>query len=102
MKFCYQIGIVAALVELEPRFVVPTVKPRCPASLAKLIEVSGTHLQETYSGINSLETDAYDSSRKASYVKKRAEELFAQVDEFMIDLEGATVFLVVKHVMKNI
>lgn len=102
MKFCYQIGIVAAPVELEPTFIVPNLIPRCPASLAKLIEVSGTHVQETEDGINSLEADAYNSSENAMYVKKRAEELFAQVEAFMIDLEGATVFSVGKHVMKNV
>ena len=92
MKFFYQIGIDTALIELEPTFVVPSVIPRCPASLAKLIEVSGTHQQKTGNGIISLETYAYNSSGNAGYVKIRAEELLAKVKVFMIDLTGDHIF----------
>ena len=57
-------------------------------SLAKLIEVSGTHLKETDNRISLLEKDAYESSTNASYTRKRAEDLLVQLRAFMLELKG--------------
>ena len=66
--------------------------PRCPMSLAKLIEVSGTYLEETDNEISLLEKDAYESSANASYTRKRAEDLLAQLRAFMLELKGDNIF----------
>ena len=61
-------------------------------SLAKLIEVSGTHLEETANETSLLEKDAYESSTNASYTRKRAEDLLERLRAFMLELKGDTIF----------
>lgn len=60
----------------------------CPASLSKVMNNTEVKFNSSYVKITQLERNAYESSRNATDIKKRAEELLAMLKNFMKDLDG--------------